>query len=1533
MSKRRKTTASPNDSWRKRRAAALTMLDEMEALPTMKMQLLANGMTIGVERDSVWAFGRVPTGPVEDAKDDKQKLEAYRPVYAMVDQLAKATPIGAIKRRSVTKSAYRHFQIKRINMNSRWKALDTRAPADRRWHQQRLDEHLYASFAPTMMNDVVLAFGVKLEPKAMGSSWRAAWESTKFTLFEGGVPLVDYERDLEKVRAMFARAGIGELTPKEVRKLDSWWNAGKNPDVPYLPHEDHIHLFRDHRSMRTARQMGPADCSRWSEGLPGHRIISFGTLEELDLNFDDPLNPASNWLLSSMNSGALAVSIRGQVEPPRLTQHALRSNRSAYRNDIRERRAQGKLSRADEEDRLSELTEVEGYYSKGQGSATLMNTSVLAAFDGLVEDFETVDHGAASWLPMENRQSKAWVEMMITSMRRANPYLHDLPAQVIAASGINSVSRVGDEFGVLRGFTEADGLPSRYSVEAAYGSVDRSPLAAVVSGSGGGKSLRSDTPVKTPGQDASIGDLVVGDTVLGRDGEPCRVTGVTPVETKNASYRVTLSDGQVIDADGEHQWVVSTFRDRNYPRSESRRTALENREASLRQAQSLRDLADELGDQHLRPHRIGEIIRDRTDIDRWKSPASVYHAMRMVDVPVAATDYGAGYEVPGFTATHEVKSFDVAEYLTAVLQGFSAPLRRHEEKVAAWQSAVTTVAEHFGQSQTVTARQIIPRLVEAECGLAAMSLTTRIAGIAAESEVAHDGANPPKPRHFAATELFDALHGAPPQPRGHGVQPRLVEAIRGRLDQTREGERANSREIIRRVIARGSLDHDHRSLTGQADAYAKKAGIAPIIEQAEVKNESRSRSRGILQNLYRADEALRGLALRLEQMSQSRMTIDSEERVLSTGEMLAEGVRDAGHHARFAIRVSEPVAGRHLDTDLDPYVLGAWLGDGSSDSGAFANPDAFILDEIEAAGFSVSRGSMDKATDPKNWYMHRIHGIIPLLRAAGVLGNKHIPDDYMRASVSQRMALLAGLMDTDGSIRTSGGCELSLSDQRLARDALELIRSLGIKASMRTSEAGYRDEHGDYVRTKDRHRIKFTTAARVFRLPRKAQRLPESSSLRQTQQWLYITSIEPIEPTEMRCITVDSPDSTYLVAGYVPTHNTTMMQWEAYQTAMLKYPQIVLDFKRKSDLTPLFNRIPGSQTFNLSELGSADGAFDSMLYSESPRDGISMAVDNIRYVDPYSNPAKSSAMEPDLFAALDFAVTQMADRENRVGTLGALRYAHEHGQLADEHMAAIEKISTMPGFTALCGTGESGSLLSKEGVTTLIKIGDGGMKLPSVGSPPTTMVERINVTLVKNVAFAATAALADHKGVLRVDEAWVLTSHVPDDLKELGRVARSQNIDITLYTQEISDALNAGLGNYLTRGMILHIPDASEATAACQLFGLDPTEERIDRITNPGGDASSLDGAGNAGMNYNSLKAIKDPETGAVTRGAVGIDIDVRGRAVPVEIRIPEPLLPIISTNIDDVDARGDGESKPGGGSQDPVPGDEQVVSEHAEAR
>ena len=1479
-------------------------LNDMGVMPTMKRQVLGNGMILGLEQNAVWLYGKVPTAPVANARDSDRRMEAYQPLFNALSQIADETPRSALKRRSVTKNNYRNIHILRTNVPKTWHA-DVVAPRDRRTGQDTLNQWLNASLPETTVKESILALGVQLTPSTTSTGFKGALNSVHFTLMEGGTPLADYERDLEKVKRIFDRAGVTSLSGSEVASLDSWWNPGRNPDVVTLDHPDHLHVIRDKRTTRIIKDLEDqgVDCEDWPADLKdsadqeaGQAVVSFGSISDLKLNFTDPVEDygLANWAIPLLGARALAISIRGQIEPADITGEELRRNKRNYRNDIEERVKQNKMERPEQEEKEELLGRVGSVYANDRGTPTLISASGLVAFDGKVEDWDTVVRSAAELQAMEHRQSKAWAEMMICSMRNSNPNLMDMPIQNIACSGINDVSKIGDKFGILRGFTELDKQPAYYNVEAAYGEEDAAPMSANIGSSGSGKANSINTPVVTDSGWKMLGDLEVGDSVIGRNGEPCTVLSVhdQPLESTEA-YRITLDDGQTILADAQHQWVVSDYADRRRPRSAKHLAAQQNRETLTRQIDELKSVASEAGERLLSTRELSELIEEQTSIERW-STSGLYASLRMVDAAAEDSRYAETSAVDAFVSEHEVDIYDVAEFCRASIDAWRTPVVKQQEQIKAWRDAVEVVAEAH-EAETVTTGEVIQPLIDARAPFTDLTLKKLLLEIALAAEVPNDGGSPPKPASFEAEPFFKALAAFTPRHRGH---PQKHGTIAAAIQVAAEGGRAHPREIARRLIAAGAPDESVKSLAISMGRHAQTAGLMPTREKAWVHNPERSRSRGRHVNLYRADYALGLLAKRLEQIMGDRgIALSTQERVLSTEEMIAEGLIAQNYGTNFAIRVADPIEGVEIDSpEVDPYVLGYWLGDGDSASGVIAcdskngDQDNLIAHLIEA-GYPARQAEWNEV-------LVTVPGVVTDLRAAGVLGDKHIPTKYLRASYDQRLAVLQGLMDSDGHVDLNGSCELSLSDRGLATDALELIRSLGIKASVSWDQpASYRGEDGELVECRDRHRIHFTTAQPVCRLPRKAARLPEQDEVRPTTQWLYVESIEPVEPEPMRCITVDSVDSTYLIEGFVPTHNTLLMQWEMFQTDLLNYPQIVVDPKAKSDLTPVVEAMPNGRVYSLDELAKYDGIFDAIKFAPNPDVAVEFALATITALNPYGSDRDMAAAEPDLIQALRYGMGK-----GHRSTLTALKRATQDGKLASHHVEQIEKLSTSsPMFSALVGHTDEGEGLGAYEGTTLIKVGDQELNLPDPGTPASGLIQRVNLALVRNIVFASAMALNKRKGVLRLDEAWVFTSSSPKELERLGRLARSQTIDVQLYTQRISDALDANLQNYLTRGLILHVRDHVEAAAACKVFNLEADEGRIGRIRAAG----TLDND-SASPNWNSLKALKDPQSREVIRGSVGLYVDIHGRVVPVEIRVPPRFLKLASTNIDDVTARED---------------------------
>ena len=166
-----------------------------------------------------------------------------------------------------------------------------------------------------------------------------------------------------------------------------------------------------------------------------------------------------------------------------------------------------------------------------------------------------------------------------------------------------------------------------------------------------------------------------------------------------------------------------------------------------------------------------------------------------------------------------------------------------------------------------------------------------------------------------------------------------------------------------------------------------------------------------------------------------------------------------------------------------------------------------------------------------------------LLSGNNLIKNKHIPNIYKRASINQRLELLQGLMDTDGHIKKNGGCEISLSNQRLADDVYELLMTLGAKVGIKKRKAKL---YG--VEKKDKYVLTFTPYKEFFnpfKLTRKSKYVKSIDLTTKRHEETFrrrIINIEEIENKGMVCISVDNKDKLFLAGKQmIPTHNTEML--------------------------------------------------------------------------------------------------------------------------------------------------------------------------------------------------------------------------------------------------------------------------------------------------------------------------------------------------------------------------------------------------------
>lgn len=219
---------------------------------------------------------------------------------------------------------------------------------------------------------------------------------------------------------------------------------------------------------------------------------------------------------------------------------------------------------------------------------------------------------------------------------------------------------------------------------------------------------------------------------------------------------------------------------------------------------------------------------------------------------------------------------------------------------------------------------------------------------------------------------------------------------------------------------------------------------------------------------------------------------------------------------------------------IDPYVLGVWLGDGDYKGNGITSDDCDheVMEELTRRGYKTKK----LQTYQRYSIVETPYGVnfVKLLKSLGVWGNKHVPEQYIHSSISQRTDLLKGLMDTDGTIAVAGNCCFDNTNKNLSDVVAEITISLGYKSTKSIKES-----YLNGVRHKDNYRVQFTPYRPVFVLARKLSRQKLSKS-RLTQWHRYIVAVNEVPSVPVKCIQVANPRSLYLTGtSCIPTHNTS----------------------------------------------------------------------------------------------------------------------------------------------------------------------------------------------------------------------------------------------------------------------------------------------------------------------------------------------------------------------------------------------------------
>lgn len=259
--------------------------------------------------------------------------------------------------------------------------------------------------------------------------------------------------------------------------------------------------------------------------------------------------------------------------------------------------------------------------------------------------------------------------------------------------------------------------------------------------------------------------------------------------------------------------------------------------------------------------------------------------------------------------------------------------------------------------------------------------------------------------------------------------------------------------------------------------------------------------------------------------------------------------------------LEEPVKYSEKSLPIGPYALGLLLGDGSMSTADIklavqdSDKDETLNNLIESLGdgfyiHSSNDNSINyKIRDnikcdiirsnvrpfPKGG--NRLKEAIKDLNLNVTTSYKFIPSIYKLSSVEQRLELIKGLMDSDGSISTKGSMEFTNSNERLLDDVAEVLRSLGIKCTKRLGRSPRRKViNGVECNIKQEYRLYIQSSINLFKLTRKSERFNPNKRLFKNNP---IIDIKPIyDGEDSVCFTVIDDEHLYLSTDFIPTHNS-----------------------------------------------------------------------------------------------------------------------------------------------------------------------------------------------------------------------------------------------------------------------------------------------------------------------------------------------------------------------------------------------------------
>ena len=297
---------------------------------------------------------------------------------------------------------------------------------------------------------------------------------------------------------------------------------------------------------------------------------------------------------------------------------------------------------------------------------------------------------------------------------------------------------------------------------------------------------------------------------------------------------------------------------------------------------------------------------------------------------------------------------------------------------------------------------------------------------------------------------------------------------------------------------------------------------------------------------------------------------------------------------RYHLPFIKPIQYPKTELPLDPYFLGLWLGDGSSTKPCITH-DPKDIESIEHIPYKISTICTHTETGVKTTYFSH-QGIIKKIKELHLYNNKHIPRIYLEACVEDRLQLLAGLIDSDGSVDKNGRVRFININKQLINDVFELCTGLGLYPYFHVRKK----EDMNHYKRNSKYNIKSTHDAYVvgfqpkYSIPTQIPRKKINKT--PTHRRLAITDITTVKGEQGKCIEIENPDGIYLAGKQlIPTHNSKSSM------VTLAYPLWLIFQNPHLNILIVSNEASLAETFGikLREYIKKYGAYFGVHLSES----------------------------------------------------------------------------------------------------------------------------------------------------------------------------------------------------------------------------------------------------------------------------------------------------------------------------------------------